>query len=107
MIGYRIARSSPELSHIADLVLHHHEWYNGEGYPMGLSGEEIPLACRIISIADAYDAMTNHRPYRPAMSHERAIQELRFFAGIQFDPALAEKFIEIIGDGTDHHHLGL
>ena len=101
MIGYRIARSSPDLAPIADLILHHHEWYNGEGYPMGLTGEEIPLACRLMAIVDAYDAMTNDRPYRAAMSHERALQELRFFAGIQFDPELTEVFIDMIGDGRD------
>jgi len=101
MIGYRIARSSPDLAPIADLILHHHEWYNGEGYPMGLAGEEIPVACRIMAIVDAYDAMTNDRPYRAAMSHERALQELRFFAGIQFDPELTEVFIDMIADGRD------
>ena len=69
---------------------------------MGLSGDEIPLACRIMAIVDAYDAMTHDRPYRPAMSHERAIQELRFYAGIQFDPELTERFIELIGDGNGY-----
>lgn len=68
---------------------------------MGLAGEEIPVACRIMAIVDAYDAMTNDRPYRAAMSHERALQELRFFAGIQFDPELTEVFIGMIGDGRD------
>jgi diguanylate cyclase (GGDEF)-like protein/PAS domain S-box-containing protein len=98
MMGYRIARSSPELSHIADLILHHHEWYNGEGYPMGLQGEEIPLPCRIINIVDAYTAMTNDRPYREAMSQERAVQELRFYSGLQFDADLVERFIAVCVD---------
>jgi len=100
MMGYRIARSSPELSHIADLILHHHEWYNGEGYPMGLQGEEIPLPCRIINIVDAYTAMTNDRPYRAAMSRERAVQELRFYAGLQFDPELVETFVVTCVEGA-------
>lgn len=95
MMGYRIARASPELSHIADLILHHHEWYNGEGYPMGLTGDETPLLCRIISILDAYCSMTSDRPYRPAVSHERAVQELRFYAGSQFDPELVDRFAAV------------
>jgi diguanylate cyclase (GGDEF)-like protein/PAS domain S-box-containing protein len=96
MMGYRIARASPELTHIADLILHHHEWNNGEGYPMGLTGDEIPLPCRVIAIVDAYCAMTSDRPYRPAMSHERAMQELLFYAGTQFDPALVERFLSVM-----------
>ena len=92
-IGHRIARSSPDLRPIADWILKHHEWWNGEGYPLGLSGEAIPLACRILAIADAYDAMTSDRPYRKAIGHEEAIAELKRYAGIQFDPQLVEKFI--------------
>jgi len=72
--------------------LKHHEWWNGQGYPLGLSGEEIPLACRILAVADAYDAMTSNRPYRKAMSHEIAIAELKRCAGTQFDPAVVESF---------------
>ena len=96
MLGYRIARSSPELAHIADLILHHHEWYDGSGYPMGLAGEDIPLACRILGITDAYAAMTSDTPYRAALSVERAVQELKLFAGIQFDPDLVETFVELV-----------
>lgn len=95
-IGHRIALSSPDLMHIADWVLKHHEWWNGQGYPLGLSGEEIPLECRILAIADAYDAMTSDRPYRKAMSHEEAIEELRRCAGMQFDPELVEKFTSVL-----------
>lgn len=94
-IGYRIAKSSNDLSPIADLILKHHEWWNGEGYPLGIMGEKIPIECRIISIADAYDAMTNDRPYRQAMSHESALEELKNMAGIQFDPELVNVFIKI------------
>ena len=92
-IGFRIAQSSPDLNLIADYILKHHEWWDGSGYPMGLSGENIPLECRILSIADAYDAMTSDRPYRKALVHKQAIDELRRFAGIQFDPKLVENFI--------------
>lgn len=92
-IGHRIARSSPDLRPIADLILKHHEWWNGEGYPLGLAGDSIPLACRILAIADAYDAMTSDRPYRKAIGHEQAVLELKRYSGIQFDPELVEKFI--------------
>lgn len=92
-IGHRIALSVPDLLRISDWILKHHEWWNGQGYPLGLEGEEIPVECRIIAIADAYDAMTNDRPYRRAMSHQDAVEELRRRAGIQFDPRLVEVFI--------------
>ncbi len=95
-IGYRIAQSAPELLPIADWILKHHEWWNGEGYPLGLKGEEIPLECRIMSIVDAYDAMTHDRPYRKAMSREEAVKELKRLAGSQFDPELVKLFIETI-----------
>ncbi|MCK4259462.1 MAG: diguanylate cyclase [Halanaerobiales bacterium] len=95
-IGYRIARSAPELIPISELILKHHEWWNGKGYPLGLKGEEIPLECRLLAIADAYDAMVNDRPYRKAMSHEQAIAELREYAGEQFDPNIVEEFIKIL-----------
>lgn len=94
--GHRIALASPDLMHIADWVLKHHEWWNGQGYPLGLNGEEIPLECRILAIADAYDAMTSDRPYRKAMSHEEAVTELRRCAGMQFDPDLVEKFASVL-----------
>jgi diguanylate cyclase (GGDEF)-like protein/PAS domain S-box-containing protein len=95
-VGYRIATSSAELAPIAKGILCHHEWWNGKGYPKGLKGKNIPLISRIISIVDAYDAMTNNRPYRKALSTEKAIEELKRCAGTQFDPILVNKFIEII-----------
>ncbi len=94
-IGYRIARASSELAPIADWILKHQEWWNGQGYPLGLSGEDIPLECRILSIVDAYDAMTSNRPYRKALPHEAALAEIARCAGTQFDPRLAEMFIKI------------
>ncbi len=95
-IGYRIAQATPTLQPIASFILHHHEWWDGQGYPLGLAGEEIPLACRILSIVDAYDAMTNDRPYRKAMSKEEALAELRRGAGRQFDARLVTAFEEVL-----------
>ena len=95
-IGHHTAQSIPELFAIADLILRHHEWWNGQGYPLGLKEDEIPLECRIFAIIDAYDAMTNDRPDRKAASGKKAAAELRKYAGSQFDPELVEKFIDII-----------
>ncbi len=98
-IGHRIAMSSPDLIPIADWILKHHEWWNGLGYPLGLKGGEIPLECRILAIADAYDAMTGHRPYREALSSREALAEIGRCSGTQFDPRLAEIFIKML----EHH----
>ena len=95
-IGYRIALSSVDLLHIAEWILRHHEWWNGSGYPIGLAGTDIPLECRILSIADAYDAMTSDRPYRKALPAVEAVAELRNFSGIQFDPDLLDPFCELL-----------
>ncbi|WP_165792065.1 cache domain-containing protein [Desulfocucumis palustris] len=100
-IGYRIAQATPELSRIADYILCHHEWWNGKGYPQGLKGVEIPLLSRILSIVDAYDAMTSNRVYRKAMSREAAAEELKKFTGIQFDPELVKVFIDLIYEQVD------
>lgn len=95
-IGYRIAESSPDLMHISDWILKHHEWWDGNGYPFKLKGEEIPLQSRILTIVDAFDAMTNNRPYRKALSKEEALAEIVKFKGTQFDPTLVDKFVELI-----------
>jgi diguanylate cyclase (GGDEF)-like protein/PAS domain S-box-containing protein len=101
-IGHRIAQAAPELTHIADFILKHHEWWNGKGYPLGLKGDEIPMESRIIALVSAYSAMTNPRPHRDAMVQQEAIAELRKFFGTQFDPLLVEKFIEIISSEQTH-----
>ncbi|MFW6238063.1 MAG: diguanylate cyclase domain-containing protein [Bacillota bacterium] len=93
-IGYRIAESSPELAPIAMGILHHHEWWDGSGYPRGLEGEDIPLISRIISIVDAYDVMLHERPYKEPMGEEEAVEELFRFAGKQFDPELVDIFVD-------------
>jgi diguanylate cyclase (GGDEF)-like protein/PAS domain S-box-containing protein len=95
-IGYGLASRSKELFHVAELVLHHHEFWDGKGYTAGLKGEQIPLECRIFSIMDAYDAMTNTRPYRKGMSTKRAIKELRRCSGTQFEPRLVDEFIRFV-----------
>ncbi|KDR93991.1 diguanylate cyclase (GGDEF) domain-containing protein [Peptoclostridium litorale DSM 5388] len=100
-IGHRIALSVPDLAHVADLILKHHEWWNGKGYPLGLKQEEIPLECRILAIADAYDAMISNRPYRKGMDMEKATEELVKNAGTQFDPGLVEVFIEMLKTPID------
>jgi len=100
-IGHRIASSVPDLEPIADYILMHHEWWDGGGYPLGLSGRDIPLICRILAIVDAYDAMISDRPYSKALTREEAITELKRHAGTQFDPELVEKFIRILKDSEE------
>lgn len=92
--GYQILRCLDEYQGLAFSVLHHHERYDGTGYPAGLKQEEIPLLARIISICDAYEAMTGHRPYRKTKSKAEAIQELQDHAKTQFDPFLVEVFVQ-------------
>ncbi|MCL5103850.1 MAG: diguanylate cyclase [Armatimonadetes bacterium] len=92
-LGSRILKHVQQMGSIIPGVKHHHERYDGKGYPNGLSGKNIPLLARIIAIADAYDAMTNSRSYRKALSVEEALDELRRGAGTQFDPELVELFI--------------
>jgi diguanylate cyclase (GGDEF)-like protein/PAS domain S-box-containing protein len=95
-IGNRIAANVPDLEPIANWILEHHEWCNGKGYPLGTKSEDIPIECRILAIADAYDAMTSDRPYRDVLRKENAIVELRKCAGTQFDSNLVEIFINYI-----------
>ena len=96
-IGYRIAASSPDLIPVAESILCHHERWDGTGYPQGLCGEHIPLLSRIIAVVDAYDAMTQDRAYRKAMTHRDAIAEITKNAGTQFDPHIVEIFIAEVG----------
>jgi diguanylate cyclase (GGDEF)-like protein/PAS domain S-box-containing protein len=93
-IGYRILSSSLEFAEIAEDVLEHHERWDGKGYPRGLSGKNISLNARIICLADAYDAMVSERPYKLMLSKQEAIEEIRYYSGKQFDPEIAEVFIE-------------
>ena len=95
-LGCRIVRSIPQLAPVAELILKHHEWWDGRGYPLGLKATAIPLECRILAIVDAYEVMTAGRPYRPARSQEEAMEELRQGAGSQFDPELVTKFLQLL-----------
>lgn len=93
-IGYRILSSVNEFSEIADYVLEHHERWDGKGYPRGLKEEEISIQARIITVADAYEAMTTDRPYRKALSMEEAMDEIRKYSGSQFDAQVVDVLIE-------------
>jgi diguanylate cyclase (GGDEF)-like protein/PAS domain S-box-containing protein len=95
--GFHLAKLTVELAPVADWILKHHEWWNGAGYPLGLAGLDIPLEARIIHIVDAYDAMTHDRSYRKAISPTAAAKELQALAGIEFDPDLVKRFVELIG----------
>ncbi len=97
-IGYRIARATPELSHVAFEILCHHERYDGTGYPQGLKGESIPLLSRIINVVDSYDVMTHKRDYKEAFDKGHAVQELIRCSGTQFDPLLVDEFLTILDE---------
>lgn len=93
-LGYQLLKEVDEYKHIAEVVLSHHEWWNGTGYPQNLKDYDIPRAARIIAVADAYETMTGKHSYRKPLSKEDAVKELRNFSGIQFDPDLVELFIQ-------------
>lgn len=98
--GARIVGHVKELADLVGVILHHHEWYDGSGYPEGLMGDQIPRDARIVSIVDAYDTMTTERRYRDALPHDYAIGELQRYAGSQFDPEFVKVFCEIINDAV-------
>ena len=92
-VGFHIASSSEALAHISQEILHHHERWDGKGYPLGKKGGKIPKLSRIVAIVDAYDVMTSGRPYKPAISKEEALGEIKAKAGTQFDPKYARIFV--------------
>ena len=96
IIGERIMQAAPALSAAAPLVRSSHESFDGTGYPDRLAGDDIPLGARVIAVCDAYDAMVSDRPYRAALSHAEALDELRRCAGTQFDPAVVRAFVDTV-----------
>lgn len=100
VIGAHLIQPLGLPARIATAIRHHHEWWDGTGYPDGLSGQEIPIEARIIAIADAFDAMSCDRPYRQALRREIVRGEFRRYAGVQFDPELAAVFAQILEEGV-------
>ncbi|AJA48874.1 diguanylate cyclase (GGDEF) domain-containing protein [Clostridium pasteurianum DSM 525 = ATCC 6013] len=100
--GVEIINPVKSLSYIAPLILHHHERYDGKGYPDNLKGENIPYLARILTVVDSFDAMTSNRPYSKIKSHSEAIEELKKCRGSQFDPDIADAFIEVIEENKDN-----
>jgi diguanylate cyclase (GGDEF)-like protein/PAS domain S-box-containing protein len=105
-IGHRIVSSSPDLLDVAEGVLHHHERWDGKGYPHGLRGRDIPISARIIALADAFDAMTTDRAYHSALSQGEAVAEIATLAGSQFDPELAREFLAMLAEDKGDSDLG-
>ena len=101
--GHRIAQYLPDLLPLADDILKHHEWWNGEGYPLGLKGEDIPATARLLSLADSLDSMLNSRPYRGALSADEAIAQIEHNSGRQFDPALVDRLMPLM---KEYAHRG-
>jgi diguanylate cyclase (GGDEF)-like protein len=99
-IGQVILEQASALRDAIPVVLHHHERFNGGGYPHGLKGNEIPIGARIVAVADAYHAMVHDRPYKSARSHDDALEELQAHAGTQFDPDVVELFCAIYANGV-------
>jgi hypothetical protein len=102
-----ILEQAAALRDAVPIILHHHERFAGHGYPYGLRANEIPLGARIVAIADAYDAMVHDRPYKRAIPHDQAIEELRRHAGTQFDPELVELFCDLYADRAPEPDLAV
>jgi putative nucleotidyltransferase with HDIG domain len=95
-VGASMLKALGEMHPVVPLILHHHEAWDGSGYPEGLKGEEIPLMSRILAVADAYDAMTSDRPYRKAMSETDAVREIKRCSGRNFDPTVVQAFLDVL-----------
>jgi len=95
-LGEQVINQMSYLKDLAPIVRHHHEKWDGTGYPDGLKGKEIPLLSRILAVADAFDAMTSDRSYRKALSIEEALNEIKKNSGIQFDPEIVDAFLDVL-----------
>ena len=95
-LGFEALEHTEDFAHIADIVLHHHERYDGKGYPDGLEGDAIPFAARVISVLDAYESMTSERPYRPRRTDREAAEQLILGKGTQFDPDIVDEVLKAI-----------
>jgi putative nucleotidyltransferase with HDIG domain len=108
--GANILQPIEEYAEVMPVAMQHHEWFNGKGYPDGLSGEEISIGARILSVADVFDALTSDRPYREGMSVEIAIERIRESSGIQFDPKVVDAFLKLLKEESMERqpfHTGL
>jgi ribonuclease P protein subunit RPR2 len=99
IIGADIVRPIPFLAGAIDIIMSHHERFDGGGYPMGLKGEQIPVEARIFAVVDAFDAMTSDRPYRQALEMDDALERIAQAAGTQFDPYVVDAFLQLADDG--------
>jgi HD-GYP domain-containing protein (c-di-GMP phosphodiesterase class II) len=99
-IGQVVLEQAGAIRDAAAIVLHHHEWFDGRGYPYGLAGNEIPVGSRIVAIADAYEAMISSRPYKETLTHEQALAELSRARQTQFDPDLVDVFVALFENGA-------
>lgn len=99
--GIKILEDIKQLKDILEIIKYHHEQYDGNGYPFGLKGEEIPIASRIIAVADAYDGLISNRSYRKGFSHEDAIKKLKERAGTGLDPKLVDAFVKVMDKSLD------
>jgi HD-GYP domain-containing protein (c-di-GMP phosphodiesterase class II) len=104
--GYKILKNIDEFDELATVVLHHHERFDGSGYPRGLKAEKIPLASRIICVADSYSAMVSNRPYGPALLPEIAVAELEIKRGAQFDPEVVDQFLRLLDSSDESYRRG-
>jgi HD-GYP domain-containing protein (c-di-GMP phosphodiesterase class II) len=102
-----IAEGSIYLELGAQIAFNHHEWWDGGGYPSGIHGAAIPLAARIVSVADVFDALTHERPYKKAWALDDALAYIRSASGTQFDPAVVDAFFALIGDDDGVRYLTL
>ena len=97
--GARILEPLTDFKKVRDIIMAHHERFDGKGYPEGLKGDQIPLIASIITVADSFDAMSTDRPYRAALNKTNAINEIRHLSGRQFSPAVTDTFLELCQEG--------